>query len=244
MAERFFRKGEDLLEEFYNLRDALYFGCVLNMFIRHADRVKMANVAQTVNVIAPIIATPKGSYYQPTFFPLKYYRMMHQAVSVGVEVESETMMLTEELEKAEHERYRGECPEHWKVDPRVWPNESSCAWPGSWRGKELALVDAAATRSEDGKTVTVSVVNRDRDSVREVEVDLGGFKIKGGRKVEITGPDAMGYMLKAVGAGVSDVEYHPEACVVRESEIGRGEGKMRIAVPAHGMEILRVDSIQ
>jgi alpha-N-arabinofuranosidase len=237
-ASKHFRKGEDLLEEFYNVRDALYFGSVLNMFIRHADRVKMANVAQTVNVIAPIIATPKGSYYQPTFFPLKYYRSMHQALALDVNVESETMALTRELERAEQERYAGECPDHWRTDPAVWPTRSYCAWPEGCFKQPLALVDAAATRSVDGRTVTISLVNRHREDAAAVEVDLFDFVLREGRQVTITGPDAMGYMVKAAGPGVSDVEYDPEACTAVEKQMGKVAGKFTVEVPGHAVVLM------
>ena len=43
------------LEEIYNFEDALAMGMFFNSFFRHADVVKMANLAQMVNVIAPII---------------------------------------------------------------------------------------------------------------------------------------------------------------------------------------------
>ncbi len=44
-----------LIEEHYNLEDALVVAGFLNSFIRHADSVKIANIAQIVNVIAPIL---------------------------------------------------------------------------------------------------------------------------------------------------------------------------------------------
>ncbi len=44
-----------LIEEVYNLEDALVVAGFLNSFIRHADVVKIANLAQVVNVIAPLL---------------------------------------------------------------------------------------------------------------------------------------------------------------------------------------------
>jgi alpha-N-arabinofuranosidase len=230
-ASKYFRQGEDLLEEFYNLRDALYFGCSLNMFIRHADRVKMANVAQTVNVIAPIIATPKGSYYQPTFFPLKYYRRMHQALVLDVNVETDNLTMTRELEESERTNFFAkEMPPHWE----------GYAWPKSWYGRELPLVDAAATRSEDGRTVTISLVNRHKDDAQPVEIDLFDFKPRTGCQVTITGPDPMGYMLSPSGPGVSDIDYHPEACTAKETSLNPSSGKWTIEVPPHAIVLVTV----
>ena len=49
-----------LLEEDYNLEDALFVACLINEFIRRSDRVKIACIAQLVNVIAPIRAEKGG----------------------------------------------------------------------------------------------------------------------------------------------------------------------------------------
>ena len=61
------------LEEVYNFEDALAMGMFFNSFFRHADTVKMANLAQMVNVIAPIMTNKQGLYLQPTFFPIVEY---------------------------------------------------------------------------------------------------------------------------------------------------------------------------
>ena len=49
-----------LLEEVYNLEDALLVGGMLNSLLRNADRVKIACLAQLVNVIAPIMTNANG----------------------------------------------------------------------------------------------------------------------------------------------------------------------------------------
>jgi len=61
------------LEEIYNLEDALAVGIQLNAFIRHACMVKMANIAQIVNVIAPIFTKPDGLVLQTIFYPFELY---------------------------------------------------------------------------------------------------------------------------------------------------------------------------
>lgn len=66
-------RGEDALEEQYNLEDALAVALQLNAFIRHADTVKMANLAQIVNVIAPLRTFPEGLVRQPIFHPFQLY---------------------------------------------------------------------------------------------------------------------------------------------------------------------------
>jgi alpha-L-arabinofuranosidase len=61
------------LEEIYNLEDVLVTGVQLNAFIRHARSVKMANLAQVVNVIAPVFTRPDGLVLQTIFFPFEVY---------------------------------------------------------------------------------------------------------------------------------------------------------------------------
>ena len=50
-----------LLEDIYNFEDVLQVGCILNTFIRRSDVVKIACIAQLVNVIAPIMTEPGGA---------------------------------------------------------------------------------------------------------------------------------------------------------------------------------------
>jgi alpha-N-arabinofuranosidase len=59
-----------LIEEVYNLEDALVVAGFLNSFIRHADAVKIANIAQIVNVIAPILTWGDEMLIQSIYYPL------------------------------------------------------------------------------------------------------------------------------------------------------------------------------
>ncbi len=69
-----YRTGNvEKLEEVYNLEDALMTGIQLNAFIRHAKSVKFANIAQIVNVIAPIMTHPDGMFLQTIFYPFEVY---------------------------------------------------------------------------------------------------------------------------------------------------------------------------
>ena len=56
------------LEDVYNFEDALVVGCLLITLLRHADRVKMACLAQLVNVIAPIMTETGGRCWKQTIF--------------------------------------------------------------------------------------------------------------------------------------------------------------------------------
>ncbi len=62
-----------LLEDVYTFEDALLAGCMLITFLKHADRLKMACLAQLVNVIAPIMTDIGGGICrQTTFYPFKH----------------------------------------------------------------------------------------------------------------------------------------------------------------------------
>ena len=76
------------LEEKYNYEDALAMGVFLNAFFRHADVVKMANLAQLVNVIAPMFTNPQGLYFQTTYFPIAEYAKQRGYQSLDVRVDS------------------------------------------------------------------------------------------------------------------------------------------------------------
>ncbi len=62
-----------LLEDIYNFEDALLVGSMLVTFLRNADRVKIACMAQLVNVIAPIMTrSGGGAWAQTIFWPLMH----------------------------------------------------------------------------------------------------------------------------------------------------------------------------
>lgn len=61
-------KAPALLEDFYTFEDALMVGCLLITLLKHADRVKMACMAQLVNVIAPIMTDANGGAWRQTIF--------------------------------------------------------------------------------------------------------------------------------------------------------------------------------
>jgi alpha-N-arabinofuranosidase len=89
-----YRTGErDDLEEVYNFEDALAVGMFFNSFFRHADVVKMANLAQMVNVIAPIMTNEEGYFLQPTYFPLVEFGRQRGNMSLDVWVEGPSYSL-------------------------------------------------------------------------------------------------------------------------------------------------------
>lgn len=67
------KTGVARLEDIYNFEDALLVGCMLMTLQNNCDRVKMACMAQLVNVIAPIMTkNGGGAWAQTTYYPYLY----------------------------------------------------------------------------------------------------------------------------------------------------------------------------
>ena len=62
------RSHPHLLEDIYNYEDAIVDALALIKFLQHADRVKIACLAQLVNVIAPIMTEENGPAWRQTIF--------------------------------------------------------------------------------------------------------------------------------------------------------------------------------
>lgn len=62
-----------LLEDHYNFEDALMVGLMMITLLQHADRVKIACLAQLVNVIAPVMTEENGEAWRQTI----YYPFLH-----------------------------------------------------------------------------------------------------------------------------------------------------------------------
>jgi alpha-N-arabinofuranosidase len=75
-----------LIEEEYNLEDALVVAGFLNSFIRHADVLKIANIAQIVNVSAPILTQGDAMLLQTIFYPLEMYGKRRSGISLQAAV--------------------------------------------------------------------------------------------------------------------------------------------------------------
>jgi len=77
-----------LIEEVYNLEDALVAAQWLNVFLRRADVLKIACIAQIVNVIAPILTRSDSLLKQTIYYPLLVFSQMASGNSLDLFVES------------------------------------------------------------------------------------------------------------------------------------------------------------
>ena len=76
-----------LIEEAYNLEDALVVAGFLNSFVRHADIVKIANLAQIVNVIAPILTRGDDMLIQSIFYPFEMFSKRRNGVALRISLD-------------------------------------------------------------------------------------------------------------------------------------------------------------
>ncbi|MEM7333856.1 MAG: alpha-L-arabinofuranosidase C-terminal domain-containing protein [Chloroflexota bacterium] len=76
-----------LIEEAYNLEDALVVAGFFNSFIRHADVLKIANIAQIVNIIAPILTIGDEMLIQSIFYPFEMMSKRRSGVSLQLQID-------------------------------------------------------------------------------------------------------------------------------------------------------------
>ncbi len=76
------------LEDVYDFQDALLVGSMLITMLRHADRVKIACMAQLVNVIAPIMTSDTGAWRQTIYYPYWLTGKYGQGIVLQTQVES------------------------------------------------------------------------------------------------------------------------------------------------------------
>ena len=156
-----FRERSEGLEERYNLSDALAVATYLNIFQRNPEKVGMANLAQLVNVIAPIFTSPEGLFRQTIYWPLQLYVTHAQPISLDVWVESDAFIAETE-------------PEDRRFLAPLMP---------------LPYLDASATCDESGRTATLFVVNRHADEDIETTIQFTDFApVPTAQVYEVNGP--------------------------------------------------------
>lgn len=85
------QKAPPQLEDIYNFEDALAVGCMLIALLKNADRVKIACMAQLVNVIAPIMTENGGSaWVQTIYYPYLYTSQYGRGRVLHAKLECET----------------------------------------------------------------------------------------------------------------------------------------------------------
>jgi alpha-N-arabinofuranosidase len=133
-----------LLEEVYNLEDALLVGGFVNTLLRNADRVRVGCLAQLVNVIAPLVTSETGVLRQSIYYPYAWgLRYAHGRV-LDLRVESDTYAISATGLQADFAR-----------------------------NDQVPFVDVVATLDEPAGQACVLMLNRDLDGDRELVLEWG-----------------------------------------------------------------------
>jgi alpha-N-arabinofuranosidase len=146
------------LAERYTFDDALAVATYLNIFIRNCASVRMANLAQMVNAIAPIVTTDEAAAVQPIYYPFLLHA--RAALDAAVDVHVDGPVVSPEL----------------PADASRWPHRVADLGP-------FTLVDAAASVSADGRRIAVTLVNRSPDAEEDTRIVLRDFAFAGSAAV-------------------------------------------------------------
>jgi alpha-N-arabinofuranosidase len=84
------KQAPHLLEEPYNMEDALLVGGLIITLLRNADRIKIACLAQLVNVIAPIMTNATGLFRQTIYYPYSWALQFARGDVLNLQVQSPT----------------------------------------------------------------------------------------------------------------------------------------------------------
>jgi alpha-N-arabinofuranosidase len=94
-----FEHAPAITEDEHTVADALVVGCLLITLLRHADRVRMACLAQLVNVLPPIRTLDGGpAWRQTTYFPFRDAARLARGTVLRVEPDAPTYEVADEGE--------------------------------------------------------------------------------------------------------------------------------------------------
>ncbi len=161
-----FRNGKrqfapHLLEEVYNLEDALLVGGFLNSLLRQSERVRVACLAQIVNVIAPLVTNETSVLRQTIHHP--YAWALHHARGRVLDL---------------------------VVECEVYPIQADGLRADFARNDEVPFLDVVATQDAESGKLCVLVLNRDLESERELVLEWGDLAPARVLTCEtLTGPD-------------------------------------------------------
>jgi alpha-N-arabinofuranosidase len=131
-----------LLEEVYNLEDALLVGGFLNTLLRQSDRVRIGCLAQIINVIAPLVTNETSVLRQSIFYPYAWALKYARGKVLDLWVESETYPIAGDGLRADLAR-----------------------------DDQVPFVDVAATLDAQTGHACVLMLNRDLEAERELVLE-------------------------------------------------------------------------
>ena len=131
-----------LLEEVYNLEDALLVGGFINSLLRTSDRVRLACLAQILNVIAPLVTNKTSVLRQSIYYPYAWSLQYAKGRVLDLAVDSETYPITGKGLRSDFAR-----------------------------DDQVPFLDVAATFDPQSGQAAVFMLNRDLDAERELVLE-------------------------------------------------------------------------
>jgi len=144
----------DILDEEYNLEDALLVGGLANTLIRNSDRVHVGCLAQIINVIAPLVTNEEDVLRQTIYYPYAWALEHAKGEVLDLLVKSDTY----------------EVP--WAYDAPYTDRNIT-------RKEQVPYVDVTATLDPESGDCTLLMLNRDLESEREITFDWRDLEPKG-----------------------------------------------------------------
>ena len=203
-----FRQHGAGLEERYSHADALAVGTYLNIFVRNCDWVTMANLAQMVNAIAPIVTAADSVAVQPIYYPVLLHA--RAALDAGADTHVDGPAVSPAL----------------PPDASRWGHRIADLGP-------FTVVDAASSVTDHMDRVAVTLVNRSPEP-EETRIVLRDFVFSGPAAVTTVtegpadGGDLPGIAAARVTEGTEDLSggavvltLPPQSFTVVEAAITR-----------------------
>ncbi|MCS7113486.1 MAG: alpha-L-arabinofuranosidase C-terminal domain-containing protein [Nitrososphaerota archaeon] len=152
------------------LRDAILAASVLNLFIKYSRKVRMANIAQAVNVLQSICLTrDRETILTPTYYVFQLYRPHMGSIALRAEVESPVVREPTREDLISLQRVRR------KLEP-------------------LKAIDASASIDPDGANLVITLVNRSLDEDFDIDITLvRGYDVREGEFASITSKNVRSY---------------------------------------------------
>ena len=131
-----------LLEEVYNLEDALLVGGFLNTLLRQSERVRVGCLAQIINVIAPLVTNETSVLRQSIYYPYAWALKYARGRVLDLQVQAET-----------------------------YPIVAGDLQPDFARNDQVPFVDVVATLDPKNGQVCLLMLNRDLEGERELVLE-------------------------------------------------------------------------
>ena len=140
-----------------SLRDAMVAGLSLNYFNERCERIKMANIAQTINVLQALILTDETKMLlTPTYHVFEMYKVHQDATLLPASLET---------------------PDYEFGEQQDGPAQrSSQSQDSEYNGNSLPMISTSASKSADG-VIHVSIVNIDPHNGNNFTIEVRGADI-------------------------------------------------------------------